>query len=185
MRNTFIIAVALVTLMGMPSSKAPAGSSKAPAQVVIPSEDDDWGMPKGAPEPKKSPQSKSPATNSENLEISNLGTDAMDAKSLDVVSLRPEFCGGHSLVDQNAKNATFAACLRYVLGAVDMLREWQRVDPANAPSACVPRIITAGFLISVIQEHIEATAPWHQAQFDASPAIIAALAAKWPCQRVR
>jgi hypothetical protein len=129
--------------------------------------------------------SKSQATNSENSEIFNLSNKATDAESLDVASLRDATCGGHSLVTQDARNAAFAACVMYVLGAVDMLREWQRADPTHAPSACVPRAIRVGFLISVIQEHIEATAPWHQAQFDASPAIIAALAAKWPCQHAR
>jgi hypothetical protein len=126
------------------------------------------------------PTSKSQATNSE---IFDLSVKATDAESLDVASLRDATCGGHSLVTQDARNAAFAACVMYVLGAVDMLREWQRADPAHAPSACVPRAIRVGFVISVIQEHIEATAPWQQAQVDASPAIIAALAAKWPCPR--
>src|SRR5205823_2446172 len=35
--------------------------------------------------------------------------------------------------------------------------------------------------ILAIQEHTEVTAPWRQQQNDAAPAVIAALAAKWPC----
>jgi uncharacterized protein YceK len=41
-----------------------------------------------------------------------------------------------------------------------------------------------GFGVSAcgaVQEHIEATAPWQRQQIDAATAVIAALAAKWPC----
>jgi hypothetical protein len=71
----------------------------------------------------------------------------------------------------------------YVLGAVDMMREWQKIDPVHALPVCVPRNARAGDLIIAIQEHIEATAPWRRQQFDAATAVIAALAAKWPCER--
>jgi hypothetical protein len=67
-------------------------------------------------------------------------------------------------------------------GDVDMIPEWQCIDPALAPPACIPRTISAGGLILAIQEHIEVTAPWHQQQTDAASAVIAALAVKWPCQ---
>jgi hypothetical protein len=120
-----------------------------------------------------------------NSDITKLSMEAMNAQSLNVVSLRETPCGGNPLVDQDAKNAAFAACVMYVLGAVDMMREWQKADPADAPPACVPRTISAGGLILAVQEHIEATAPWHQQQFDASTAVMAALAAKWPCQHSR
>jgi hypothetical protein len=130
-----------------------------------------------AAEPSKN-QAKNP-------DITRLSMEAMDAQSLMVGSLRETPCGGNLLADQDAKNAAFTACVMYVLGAVDMIREWRSIDPAHAPPACIPRTARAGDLILVIQEYIEAKAPWHQQQFDASPAVIAALEAKWPCQHPR
>jgi Rap1a immunity proteins len=118
-------------------------------------------------------------------EISALGARAMDTHSLDVSYLRESICGGAMDRTMNAKNAEFAACVMYVLGAVDMMREWQKVDPVHALPLCVPRNARAGELILAVQEHIEATAPWQRHQSDAATAVIAALAAKWPCGRRR
>jgi hypothetical protein len=85
--------------------------------------------------------------------------------SMSVIDLREEFCGGQSMKgSQDAKNATFIGCVMYVLGVVDMLREWQ-IDP--------------------VHDHIEATAPWREQQLDATTAVIAALKAKWPCPPAR
>jgi len=107
----------------------------------------------------------------------------MGAHALMAGSLRNENCGGGFGNDQDAKNAAFAACVMYVLGAVDMMSEWQKADPTHAPPVCAPRTITAGDLILVVQEHIEATQPWRKQQFDAAPAVLAALEAKWPCRQ--
>jgi Rap1a immunity proteins len=87
--------------------------------------------------------------------------------------------------NQDAKNAAFTGCVMYVLGVVDMLREWQRIHPMHAPHICVPRSVSSGELILVVQEHLEATTPWRQMQSesDAATAVIAALEAKWPCPR--
>ena len=120
-----------------------------------------------------------------NPDISKFSQQAIGAQSLNVGLLRDTNCGGNPLVDQDANNAAFAACVMYVLGAVDMIREWQKADPAHAPPACIPRTVSAGGLILAVQEHIEATAPWREQQSDASTAVIAALEAKWPCQRAR
>jgi Rap1a immunity proteins len=124
--------------------------------------------------------SKDPA---KNPDITKFSMEAMNAQSLAVGLLREGSCGSDPLADQDANNAAFAGCVMYVLGAVDMIREWQRLDPAHAPPACIPRSISAGGLTLAIQQHIETTAPWHRQQFDASTAVIAALTATWPCQR--
>ena len=50
----------------------------------------------------------------------------MDAESLNVASLRDMHCGSDPLIDKDANNAAFAACVVYLLGAVDMIREWQK-----------------------------------------------------------
>jgi hypothetical protein len=71
----------------------------------------------------------------------------------------------------------------YVLGVIDMVREWQKIDPVHAPPLCVPRNATAGGLVIVVQDYLEATTPWREQQWDATPAVIAALKAKWPCPR--
>jgi hypothetical protein len=113
-------------------------------------------------------------------EVAKVAEQAIGAHALMAGSLREENCGGGG-TDQDAKNAAFAACVMYVLGAVDMMSEWQKNDPAHAPTVCVPRTITAGALILAVQGHIEATTPWRKQQFDAAPAVLAALAAKWPC----
>jgi hypothetical protein len=115
--------------------------------------------------------------------ISEFVQKTMGAQSLHVGSLRDTYCGGNPLVNQDAKNAEFASCMMYVLGAVDMIREWQKIDPVHALPVCVPRTVTAGGLIIVIQEYIEATTPWHQQQTDAATSVLAALRAKWPCPR--
>ena len=72
-----------------------------------------------------------------------------------------------------------------VLGVLDMLREWQKIDPTHALPVCVPRNVTAGGLIVVVQDYIEAAAPWRKEQWDATTSVIAALQAKWPCERHR
>ena len=117
-------------------------------------------------------------------ETFRVGEEAANLLSMNVTSLRAAVCGGERTQGtQNAKNAKFVGCVMYVLGVVDMLREWQKIDPVHAPSVCVPRTATAGGLIVVVQEHIEATAPWREQQWDATSTVIAALKAKWPCQR--
>jgi hypothetical protein len=40
-----------------------------------------------------------------------------------------------------------------------MLREWQKIDPTHALPLCIPRNVTSGALIIVVQDYIEATAP--------------------------
>lgn len=127
-----------------------------------------------AEEPSKTPT---------NPGVDEIARRAMVTNSLPVWYLREPYCGGGSGNDQDAKNAAFAACVMYVLGAVDMMREWQKIDPARALPMCVPRNVDAGGLIIAIQEHIEAMAPWQRQQVDAATAVIAALAAKWPCER--
>src|SRR5437660_1509169 len=72
-------------------------------------------------------------------EIGKVGARAIGAYSLDVSNLRDAMCGGGEGSNQDAKNAEFAGCVMYVLGAVDMLREWQKIDPVHAPRVCVPR----------------------------------------------
>ena len=127
-----------------------------------------------AAEPSKTP--------SDPAEVGKVAERVMNTFSLNVGHLRDQFCGGGSQSNQAARNAEFAACLMYVLGAVDMMREWQRIDPVHALPVCVPRNARAGDLILAIQEHIEATTPWQRQQFDAATAVVAALEAKWPCQ---
>jgi hypothetical protein len=119
-------------------------------------------------------------------EVGEVATKAIGTYSLHVGALqnRDTSCGD-GLGSQDAKNAEFAACVMYVLGAVDMLREWQKIDPVHALPVCVPRTVSAGGLIIAVQEHIKATAPWRHEQSDAATAVIAALAAKWPCGRRR
>jgi uncharacterized protein len=113
--------------------------------------------------------------------ISEFTEKAIGTQSLHVGSLRDTSCGRNPLVNQDANNAAFAACVMYVLGAVDMIREWQKIDPVHALPVCVPQTITAGGLIIAIQEYIEATAPWQHQQTDAATSVLAALRAKWPC----
>jgi hypothetical protein len=106
--------------------------------------------------------------------------------SLQVSRLREENCGGTPPGPQRSqeeKNAAFIGCMMYVLGAVDMLRELQKIDPTHAPHICVPRTVPAGSLIVIVQENIEATAPWQKSQFDAATAVMNALRATWPCPR--
>jgi hypothetical protein len=115
--------------------------------------------------------------------VAKVAAQAIGTHALMVGSLRNENCGGGSGSNQDAKNAEFAACVMYILGAVDMIWEWKKIDPVHAPPVCVPRTVTAGALILAVQDHIEATAPWHKQQFDAASAVLAALRAKWPCHR--
>jgi Rap1a immunity proteins len=116
----------------------------------------------------------------------NRSLEAINKLSMEVSSLRAMYCGGEFTDgDQNAKNEKFVGCVMYVLGVVDMLREWQKLDPTNALPLCVPRNVTSGQLIIVVQDYIEGKQPWRQAQHDATTAIIGALKAKWPCPSVR
>jgi Rap1a immunity proteins len=106
--------------------------------------------------------------------------------SMDVVHLREMYCGGQPPGEKRSqaeKNEAFIGCMMYILGTVDMLRELQKIDPTHAPHICVPRTASSGSLILAVQEHIEATTPWREQQTDAATAVIAALAAKWPCPR--
>jgi Rap1a immunity proteins len=116
-------------------------------------------------------------------ETFRVGLEATNLISMNVTNLRDALCGGeYTQGNQDAKNAKFIGCVMYVLGAVDMMWEWQKVDPKHA-RLCVPRTVTAGELIIVVQEHIEATTPWRSQHFEAAPIIVAAIAAKWPCPR--
>jgi hypothetical protein len=119
-------------------------------------------------------------------ETFKVGEEATNLLSMSVINLREGSCGGSQTQgNQDAKNAKFVGCVMYVLGVVDMLREWQRIDPANAPSACVPRNAKSGELIIVVHDYIEATAPWREQQHDATTSVIRALKAKWPCSNIR
>ena len=119
-------------------------------------------------------------------ETFKVGEEAANLISMNVMSLRDKYCGGELTEgSQDAKNAKFIGCVMYVLGAIDMMREWQKIDRVHALPMCVPRNVSAGGLIIAVQEHIEATAPWQRQQLDAATAVIAALAAKWPCERRR
>jgi hypothetical protein len=96
-------------------------------------------------------------------DIWKVGEEATALVSENVINLRADSCGGaYTQGSQDAKNAKFIGCVMYLLGVVDMLREWQKTDPMHAPSICVPRAATAGGLIVVVHEHIEATAPWRE-----------------------
>jgi len=119
-------------------------------------------------------------------EIFKVAEEASNLLSMSVIKLREGNCGGNlTQGHQDAKNAKFVGCVMYVLGVVDLLREWQRIDPANAPSACVPRNATSGELVTVVHDYIEATAPWREQQDDATTAVIRALKEKWPCSNIR
>ena len=65
----------------------------------------------------------------------------------------------------------------FVLGAVEMLREWQR---AGGPKVCVPRNIRAGDLIIAVQQYIEEKQAWRN-NADATTVIVDALKTRWPC----
>jgi hypothetical protein len=67
------------------------------------------------------------------------------------------------------------------LGVVEMLREWQKLDPSHAPNVCVPRNISSGALIIVVHDYIEKKMPWRNQQNDATTSIIGAFKDKWPC----
>jgi Rap1a immunity proteins len=67
-----------------------------------------------------------------------------------------------------------------VLGAVEMLREWQRANPAQAPRVCVPRNVRSGDLILAVQQYIDDNKAWQNKQ-DATTAVIAAFKARCPC----
>jgi hypothetical protein len=95
-----------------------------------------------------------------NTEALDAGLEATNLLSMNVDSLRERYCGGASTKgNQDAKNTKFIGCVMYVLGVVDMLREWQKIDPTHALPLCIPRNVTSGALIIVVQDYIEATAP--------------------------
>jgi hypothetical protein len=81
-----------------------------------------------------------------NAEPVKVGTEAFDAGmeatnllSMNVDSLRERYCGGESTKgNQDAKNTKFIGCVMYVLGVVDMLREWQKIDPTHALPCVFP-----------------------------------------------
>jgi hypothetical protein len=115
-----------------------------------------------------------------------VGEEATSLHSMSVIGLREQFCGGDATKgNQDAKNAKFIGCVMYVLGVVDMWREWNKIDPTHALPVCVPRNVTSGGLIVVVHDYIEATAPWRKDQLDATTAVISALQAKWPCPGAR
>jgi hypothetical protein len=73
-------------------------------------------------------------------EIFKVGEEASNLYSMNVMALRKQRCGGEwTEGNQDAKNAKYIGCVMYVLGVVDMLREWQKIDPAHALPVCVPR----------------------------------------------
>jgi hypothetical protein len=111
-----------------------------------------------------------------------VGIDETNLTGMSVIQLREQFCGGEATKDtQDAKNAKFIGCVMFVLGVTEMLREWQKIDPTHAPRVCIPRNVTSGALILVVQDYIEAKAPWKDSQDDATTSVIAAFKAKWPC----
>jgi len=57
----------------------------------------------------------------------------------------------------------------------------KKANPTHAPRICVPRTASAGSLILVVQENIEATTPWRRSQTDAATAVMDAVKAKRPC----
>jgi Rap1a immunity proteins len=114
------------------------------------------------------------------------GEEATALNSMSVINLRTGYCGGDMTEgSQKRKNIKFIGCVMYVLGVVDMLREWQKLDPTHALPVCVPRSVDAGRLIVVVHDYIEATAPWRQQQLDATTSVIGALKATWPCPGAR
>jgi Rap1a immunity proteins len=116
----------------------------------------------------------------------NAQSETFSMLSMSVTNLRDGYCGGESTRgNQDAKNAKFIGCVMYVLGVVDMLREWQKIEPTNALPLCIPRNVTSGELILVVQNYIEATAPWREHQNDATTAVVGALKTKWPCSGSR
>lgn len=103
-------------------------------------------------------------------------------QGMSVIQLREQSCGGRGAEGhQEFKNAKFVGCEMFVLGVVEMLREWQKLDPSHAPNVCVPRNISSGALIIVVHDYIEKTMPWRNQQNDATTSIIGAFKDKWPC----
>jgi hypothetical protein len=89
----------------------------------------------------------------ERSQVFELARRMMDLHSLDVDHLR--FCGNQLGSNEDAKNAEFAACAMYVLGVVDMMREWQKIDPVHALPMCIPQNAQVGDLITAVKKHIE------------------------------
>jgi hypothetical protein len=107
------------------------------------------------------------------------GLDLIDRSTMNTMQLRSGMCGDQG-ANQDAKNLRFTGCTMFIFGAVEMLREWQKSNPAQAPKVCVPRNVRAGDLIIAVQQYIEANRAW-QNNSDATTVIVAALKARWPC----
>jgi hypothetical protein len=76
--------------------------------------------------------------------------EATDLLSMSVNNLREPNCGGVEFkIRKSGREESQVRRMRDVLGVVDMLRDWQRLDPTRAPSVCVPRNVTSGQLILV------------------------------------
>lgn len=107
------------------------------------------------------------------------GMEMADRATMSVIQLRDSSCGG-GIEQQAVKNLRFNGCVMFVLGTVEMLREWQKANPAQAPRACVPRNVRAGDQIIAVQQYIDENKAWQNNQ-DATTAVIAAVKARWPC----
>lgn len=117
--------------------------------------------------------------NAQNFEAAG---EASNLQGMSVIQLREENCGGKETKgSQDVKNLKFVECEMFILGVTEMLREWQKIDPAHGPRICVPRNITAGALIIVVHDYLEKTTPWRNQQNDATTSIVGALKSKWPC----
>src|SRR5436190_9619992 len=58
-----------------------------------------------------------------------VGEESTSLSSMSVINLRDQNCGGDGTEgNQDAKNSKFIGCVMYVLGVVDMLREWQIIQ---------------------------------------------------------
>jgi hypothetical protein len=66
-------------------------------------------------------------------ETTQAGSELTDRSSMSVRQLRDGSCNGEGT--QDVRNPRFIGCVMFVLGAVEMLREWQRANPAQAPRA--------------------------------------------------
>jgi hypothetical protein len=108
--------------------------------------------------------------------LMGVGMEMTDKTSMSAIQLREGSCGGGT-EEQAIKNLRFNSCVMFVLGAVEMLREWQR---AGGPKVCAPRNIRAGDLIIAVQQYIEEKQAWRN-NTDATTVIVDALKARWPC----
>jgi hypothetical protein len=101
-------------------------------------------------------------------------------QGMSVIQLREQSCAGKGAEgNQEFKNAKFVGCEMFVLSVIEMLREWQKLDPSHAPRICVPRNISSGALTILVHDYIEKTMPWRNQQNDATTSIIGAFKDKW------